>query len=267
MPPAARLIALEYHDVVGSGDFDASGFPGAAAASYKLTAETFERHATALAALRQRVLPAAAVVSPMAFDEGGIILTFDDGGTSAISHTAPILEARGMRGTFFITTDRIDTPGFLTSAEIAELHARGHTIGSHSCSHPVRMAAIAPAAIVREWRESVARLAAMIDEDVTTASVPGGYYSRAVGLAAAAAGVRVLFTSEPTARVTRAGECTVVGRFTLRREDAPEYVTALVGAASSARRAQWVKWNAKKVVKALGGRAYLRLRERVFRDS
>lgn len=267
MTSAVRVIALEYHDVVARDDFDASGFPGLAAASYKLTAEMFERHVAALAASTERLARMTRAFPPIAGGEPAILLTFDDGGVSAIERIAPTLEAQGVRGAFFVTTDRIDTAGFLTSAQIRELHRRGHIIGSHSCSHPTRMAACSASDLAREWNDSIARLSAIVGETVITASVPGGYYSRAVGASAAAAGVRVLFTSEPTTRVEHSGACLIIGRYTLRRDDAPEHVTALVADASAARRVQWLKWNAKKVAKAMGGRAYLRLREVVFKNS
>lgn len=262
--PEHRAIALEYHDVVLADAFEASGFPGNAAASYKLTEQGFAEH-LALLTSKHGVIDLRNDATWPA--RSGIALTFDDGGASAIERIAPMLEARGMRGAFFITTDRIDSAGFLTSAQIVDLHRRGHTIGSHSCSHPIRMTACSAGQLAREWGDSVARLVALLGEPVATASVPGGYYSRAVGEAAAAAGVRLLFTSEPSTRAERIGACRVVGRYTLRRGDRAARVAALVGDASGARRMEWIKWNGKKVAKAVGGRAFLRLRDGVFGDS
>ena len=61
------------------------------------------------------------------------------------------------------------------------------------------MAALTRAELDREWRQSIARLSAVLGDPVKVASVPGGYYSREVGESAAAAGIEALFTSEPTA--------------------------------------------------------------------
>jgi peptidoglycan/xylan/chitin deacetylase (PgdA/CDA1 family) len=260
-----RVVALEYHDVVGD-DFDASGFPGKAAASYKLSVANFTAHISALAQLAARVVQPESLGLPT---RGGpaVVLTFDDGGISAFTHAAPILESHGLRGVFFITTDRIGTAGFLTSDQIRELARRGHTVGSHSCSHPVRMAACTPSELAHEWRDSVRELTSIIGTGVVTASVPGGFYSRSVASAAAAAGIRWLFTSEPTMRVGSIDTCTVIGRYTLRTADPPHVAAALVGAAEGARRKQWLAWNTKKIAKAVGGRAYHRLRELVFREG
>ena len=263
---AAKVIALEYHDVVADGAFDESGFTGRAAASYKLSVDNFAAHLSVLTAPGIPVRSAAHPVTDLAV--GGVMLTFDDGGASAFTHIAPLLEERGLSGAFFVTTDHIDTRGFLTRTQITELHRRGHVIGSHSCSHPTRMAECSASELQHEWGDSVARLSDVIGGAVTTASVPGGYYSRDVGEAAAAAGVTLLFTSEPSTRVTRCGDgrCIVLGRYTLRQADSAQRVAALVGASPLTRRAEWLKWNSKKVAKALGGRAYLRLREAVFRE-
>ena len=60
------------------------------------------------------------------------LLTFDDGGASAITHTAPALEARNWRGHFFMTVGQLGTPEFLGPAALRDLHRRGHVIGSHT---------------------------------------------------------------------------------------------------------------------------------------
>ncbi len=265
MPQRPRIVALEYHDVVAGSDADSSGFVGEDAASYKLTTENFGAHLGALAAAPVRVATTVEAVALHASDDTRVALTFDDGGVSASEHIAPLLEARGFRGAFFITTDRIGTAGFLTSSQIVDLYRRGHVIGSHSCSHPTRMAACSASELAHQWGDSLRRLSDILGIMVTTASVPGGYFSRAVAQAAAAAGVRTLFTSEPTTSIAHVGECAVIGRYTLRRNDPAQLVAALVAASSSARRRQWLRWNAKKVVKLLGGRAYLQLRDVVFK--
>jgi peptidoglycan/xylan/chitin deacetylase (PgdA/CDA1 family) len=130
------------------------------------------------------------------------------------------LERRGWRGHFFITTDRIGMRGFLTEAQLRELHRRGHIIGSHSSSHPARMATLTRTDLDREWRQSIDRLSRVLGDAVKVASVPGGYYSREVGESAAAAGIEALFTSEPTAQVEMLNGCRdgarVVRRFRRR---------------------------------------------------
>jgi peptidoglycan/xylan/chitin deacetylase (PgdA/CDA1 family) len=267
-----RIITLEYHDVVRTGEFASSGFSDPGADSYKLTTTTFDAHLAAVAGTGTRAgLSGEEALRPITGDGNAqsprVLLTFDDGGRSALTEIAPRLEALGWRGHFFMTTSRIGTAGFLSDAELRELHARGHVVGSHSHSHPVRMSACSVDALKREWGESVARLSDILGAAVPVASVPGGYFSRVVAETACEAGVQLLFTSEPTSRPMRVGSCTVLGRYTLRRDDPGSLAADLVAVSNRARVRQWSIWNAKKVLKALGGASYLRVRARVFGSS
>lgn len=240
-------ISLLYHDVVPPGRDDASGFPGPGAAPYKLTADEFVAHMAAVAGTG---------AAPR--------LTFDDGGVSGIDPVADVLERHGWRGHFFVTTDWVGAPGFLDAGQIRELRRRGHVIGSHSCSHPERMSSCGRDRLLDEWRRSCAALGEILGEEVTEASVPGGYYSRAVAEAAAEAGVRTLFTSEPTAATWRVGGCVVVGRYTVYRGMSAGQSAALAAGRRLARWRQALWWNVKKAAKAIGGRAYLALRGKVL---
>jgi peptidoglycan/xylan/chitin deacetylase (PgdA/CDA1 family) len=257
-----RIVALEYHDVVREGDWDASGFAGNAAATYKLSVASFDEH---LAALERSACPVQNAVDGAGSAKGQtpVLLTFDDGGSGYMA-AADLLERRGWRGCVFMTTGFIGKPGFLGASELRALHQRGHTIGTHSRNHPLRLAALATPAILEEWRTSIADLEEVLGAPVTVGSVPGGYHSRAVAESAASAGLTTLFTSEPETRVTMIDGCTVRGRYTLRRGDRGEYAARLAGSIPTARVAQWCKWNAKKLAKTMGGSAYLKVRERIL---
>src|SRR4029078_6811863 len=98
---------------------------------------------------------------------------------------------------------------------IRALHARGHVIGSHSCSHPARMALCDGEQMRREWEESGPVLSDILGVPVRAASVPGGYFSNRVADAAARAGIRALFTSEPTTRVWPRGGLPTFGRYSI----------------------------------------------------
>jgi peptidoglycan/xylan/chitin deacetylase (PgdA/CDA1 family) len=52
-------------------------------------------------------------------------------------HTlAHILHDEGIRGTFYLTTDFLDTPGHLTSTQASSIRHMGHMIGGHTLDHP-----------------------------------------------------------------------------------------------------------------------------------
>jgi peptidoglycan/xylan/chitin deacetylase (PgdA/CDA1 family) len=257
-----RVISLMYHDVVERASHQASGFGSADAALYKLEPEEFEKH---LAAISNVVSDRPILVTDLLADKAGPakpwMITFDDGGVSSYTLIADRLEALGWRAHFFITTDYISKPAFMTHEQIRELHSRGHIIGSHSCSHPPRFAARPWDELKREWSESVYKLTSLLDEPVRIASVPGGQYSRQVAKAAAAAGIKALFTSEPTTGCFEIDSCLVLGRYAIQRRMAPSVAAGMASGQFAPRFRQWLWWEIKKILKTLGGNHYLRLRE------
>jgi peptidoglycan/xylan/chitin deacetylase (PgdA/CDA1 family) len=256
--------AIMYHDVVENGDFESSGFPGAGANVYKLRREDFACHLEAI----RHVVEAGAISRIAARRQWNapppVFLTFDDGGVTSYAPVAGMLEDHGWRGHFFITADCIGTPGFLSETQIRDLHARGHVIGSHSRSHPTRMAALSRASIDHEWIDSLARLSDILGQPVKVASVPGGYYSRAVSQSAAAAGIEVLFTSEPTASVESVEGCLVLGRYVVHRGMPPHWSAGFAAGWRIPCWRQTALWNFKRVAKALGGGVYVKLRDAIL---
>jgi len=241
-----------YHDVVDNGNYSGSGFPGPGADRYKLDRPEFERH---LRAIRE------------AIGSQPVLLTFDDGGVSAHQRIAGMLEEFGWRGHFFVTTDWIGQPGFLSAAQIQELDRRGHVVGSHSASHPVRMSQIPWDQMVREWGDSREQLAKIVGHPIEFASVPGGYYSRKVAQAAAQAGIRTLFTSEPTARVQIVDGCQVLGRYVVQRGMGPEWSAGFAAGHALPRFRQALLWKTKQAAKVLSGGLYLRAREAILKKA
>ena len=241
--------ALMYHDVVESGAEDASGFPGRDAALYKVSPDTFDEHLRAII---------VSVPSPT--------ITFDDGGASAM-RAANALEKYALRGYFFITANYIGTPGFVDADDLRELCRRGHIVGSHSCTHPLRMGHCTWQRLLDEWQRSRDIISTIVGRTISTASVPGGDFAPKVAEAAARAGFKFLFTSEPSAETYHAFGMTVRGRFTVQR-----WTTASTAAALA--RGEWLPcarqafvWNAKKLSKRLGGEQYLRVRRLLLRHG
>jgi peptidoglycan/xylan/chitin deacetylase (PgdA/CDA1 family) len=250
-----------YHDVVVPGASDASGFPGSAAAHYKLDVTAFAHH---LAALARSGLSFGSIEDAPITDASRCLLTFDDGGASAAA-VATVLAEHGMVGHFFITTARIGTPGFVTHADLLALRAAGHIVGTHSHTHPTEMSRLSPTVLASEWRLSTERLSRVLGEPVTVGSVPGGFYSTDVARAAAAAGIRYLFTSEPSTRTWQVDGCTVLGRYTLWRDSPASQAVALATGRQGARQLQWLAWNAKKPLKRWARPVYRMVRGSLLR--
>lgn len=255
-----RAISIMYHDVTEAGEAHTSGFAGPDAALYKLEREHFDEHLRAIASARTDE-PALVTELSEKSESAPWLLTFDDGGVSAYTCIAEMLEERGWRGHFFVTAGYIGKPSFLSREQIIELHRRGHVIGSHSTTHPSRMSHCRPAEMLEEWKTSIETLSGILGQQVKVASVPGGFYSREVAEAASRAGIEALFTSEPVTKCSRVEGCLVLGRYTVQRRTGPQRIAALASGHLTPRMKQLLFWNAKKITKSLGGEYYLKLRK------
>ncbi len=241
---AATVVML--HDVLPDGQpLGDSGFTGPGPDRYKIRQALFE-------AMAARARGA------------GTILTFDDGGRSALDVVAPVLAEHSLRGEFFIATARLGTPGFLDRKGVGELAAAGHVIGSHSHTHPEVMPALSDEQIREEWRTSIAVLEDVTGRPVEHASVPNGFTNQAVEAAAEEAGIRTLYTSTPTRRRRTLRAMDVIGRYAVLAVDSPRWAVALAAGAARPRLQQQVRWNALALPKQLLGERYPAVRARIL---
>ncbi|MCU0634622.1 MAG: polysaccharide deacetylase family protein [Gemmatimonadaceae bacterium] len=257
------VIALLYHDVLAPGD-PTSGFTGPGADHYHLSADTLSAHLALLVSLRAP-LEGGRVALPTIGDPTAALCTFDDGGASAVRRTAPLLEAAGVRGAFFVPTRWMGTPGFATAAELRALHDRGHLIGTHTHTHPTRLNALPLSTIEEEWRTSRRRLEDAIGAAVTIGSVPAGFHGSRVARAAAAAGLTDLFTSEPNALVALAHGVRVRGRFSVTSWTPLAEVRDILAQDAWCLLRLRASWEARKVAKAVGGQAWFAARRWLLR--
>lgn len=256
------ISTLLYHDVIADGEqADSSGRPGPQAARYKLTADAFSEQLDRLAAIEA---PVCTVEDCFRTDapRRPLCLTFDDGGVSSV-RIAEMLERFGWRGHFFITTDEIGAPAFLDGDRIRDLRRDGHLIGTHTCSHPNPMRECGWPRLLDEWARSSEILSDILHEPVVAGSIPGGAYSPQVAEAASRAGIRYLFTSEPTNRCWRVEDCLAFGRYAVHHNTPAKQVAGLASGAIRPVLAKALAWNVKKAVKRLGGALYYRLADRV----
>jgi peptidoglycan/xylan/chitin deacetylase (PgdA/CDA1 family) len=232
-----------YHDVVeGNPDI------------YNVPPEDFRAHLDAIDRAVGR--PPAAVGE---LGDRDWMITFDDGCASAL-FAGEELARRSWRGHFFIATDLIGRPGYLDWDGVRTVEALGHVIGSHSCSHPDRMAACSWDQLMDEWSRSRSVLARELGHPVLTASVPGGLYSASVGRAAAAAGYTSLFISLPTQRPRSIEGCRLIGRYAVRTDTG----AGQAAAAAAGTPLPWVRqrsaWALRGMVKKVAGPRYESMR-------
>ena len=228
-------VVLMYHDVVKEDD-RSSGFQNDSAFQYKVSEKDFDEQVKALSGL-------------------DVDFTFDDGGVSFLTVAAPVLERYGRRGIFFIATDYIDTPGFLTKEQVSELHRRGHIIGSHSHSHPANLSKMTSIEIDKEWAYSVKILSGIIGREISTASIPNGNGSKRVIEYAKRAGIQDLYTSEPTNIVKKQGNLVLHGRFVVHNDSAIEEILR-IATDEKYRKSRHRKWVVIGMAKRLLGTFY-----------
>jgi peptidoglycan/xylan/chitin deacetylase (PgdA/CDA1 family) len=228
-------VSFAYHDV------------GRRTAGDRFTVDValFGRHADAMRDAPTRVTP-----------------TFDDGFKSAIEIVAPALEERSLTGVFFVITNQIGKPDYLTLDDIRELVARGHEVGSHTHSHrrAPYLKDLSDDQVREEWRRSKAILEDTLGTEVTAASVPYGFYTPRVGDLAALEGYRTLYISRPCTEPERRGELTVRGRFGVIADTPPDRIAALCRLDRRAIRREQAVWHARRTAQRALGPAYVRLR-------
>ena len=234
---SAEVASFAFHEVTERPR--ETGFQRPGAVPFTLTPQAFERH---LDQIGGSPSPPARVTSiDLAAPGRHLLLTFDDGGRSALD-SADALSRRGWVGHFFIVTDRIGSRTFLSAENIRYLHSCGHLIGSHSHSHPNIFRELSEARMAAEWRASADSLSGLLGVACEAASVPGGEISQAVLESAATAGFRFLFTVEPEVRPGSVGGCRILGRYLVKAGTPPSRVAQL---------ARFQGWNGAMAVRRL----------------
>lgn len=221
---AGTLVAgLGYHDVTDHST--ESGFQRSGAIAYKLRTAEFRGQLDVIAA--SGITPKLVTTLDLTGPGHHLLLTFDDGGKSAV-WIGDELCRRGWRGHFFISTGLIGRRTFLTAAEIRQLRQAGHLVGSHSHSHPDIYRELHWEQMIVEWRRSADLLAELLGEPCVSGAVPGGEISDEVLRSAGAAGLRYLFTSEPRLRPHIVSGCWVLGRFCVKMSTSSEDIARLI---------------------------------------
>ncbi len=74
--------------------------------------------------------------TPAGWNRAMVSLTFDDGWRSQYDSAMPLLGKYGMNATFYLLTETIDYPDYMTVAMMQSLKNAGHELDSHTVSHP-----------------------------------------------------------------------------------------------------------------------------------
>lgn len=205
-----------FHEV--TDDPTSSGFQTPGAMAYRHTPRAFAQCLDQIAAAGRA--PSLITESDLSRPGRHLVLTFDDGGRSALSISEQLAQ-RGWLGHFFIVTSLIGARTFLAGRDIVAIRRAGHLIGSHSHTHPTIFRGLPFERMTQEWQTSRDMLSELLGEPILSASVPGGDSSARVFESAERAGLRYLFTSEPWLTPRRVGDCWILGRFSAKGRTSP----------------------------------------------
>lgn len=111
-------------------------------------------------------------------DKKQVVITFDDGFHDFYTHAFPILGKNGFSATMFIVSTYPREPrlsrngtGYMTWAEIREIHAHGIRIGSHTATHP-QLSTLSEEQVRRELSDSKATIEDELGEKIVSFSYP-----------------------------------------------------------------------------------------------
>lgn len=257
-----KNITILFHDVVENNNWDSSGFPGIVESRYKLNLQDFRKYLEVIENTKKWEVK---TYKDLTLKNNSIMLAFDDGGISFYSLIMKELQEFNYKGHFFITTNFIDKKEFLNKKQIIEINKNGHIIGAHSHTHPRVISSLSYSEILSEWRISKNILEDIIEEEVETASVPGGFYSKKVADAAIEAGFKFLFTSEPEKKIKNYKQLYLIPRFTVFDYHTPEYVGLLTSDSFYAPFKEYLWWNSKKIMKNSLGPVYFIVRKSLIK--
>lgn len=212
----SKTLALLYHEVID--DYSESGFQNKDNLAYMHKTEIFRKHVE----IFKNHLKSA---ENSKVDD--YIFTFDDGGISNLK-SAKILEENGLEGIYFITTKRIGTKGFLSEKDILKLHESGHTIASHSHTHPMIFRTLTYKQMLDEWKSSKEILENILGEEISHCSVPGGDSDTKTYESASEVGFRYIFDSEPIVESRFLNESEIFGRFSVKAQTTDEQFLSML---------------------------------------
>ncbi len=174
-----RVPSLTLHDVTADGDTAANdGDP-----FYRIRVSEFEDLLSRLRKRGYRTISSrqfrAWQRSEAVLPERPVVLTFDDGYSSHFDVVTPLLVRYRFTGTFFVTTDFVGRPGYVTWDHLRKMIFMGMEIGSHGKTHRP-LTGLSAKELEKELSEPKRVLEAELGVPVRAIAAPGGFWSRAV---------------------------------------------------------------------------------------
>lgn len=187
-PLAVRVPILVYHNVRPAPPRMMS----AADMQYEVTPAQFSAQLEYLAAEGYASVGfsdlLAAQRGEITLPEKPIIITLDDGRDAQFEYALPLLRQHGFTATFFVFSNAVGRPGYLTWEQLKELRDSAMIIGSHTRYHPYLTKLEDDEELRAELEVSKRSLEDGIGAPVEFLAYPFGLYDERVVAASAAAG-------------------------------------------------------------------------------
>ena len=164
---------------------------------YNTEINVFRKQMAYLHAKRIKTLTIDELFSKGSFiqGEGAVSLTFDDGWRGNYLHAYPILREYGLKATFFIATDLIGKPFYMTWEDIKEMAAYGMSIESHTATHRP-LAHMGEERVLFELSESKRVIEEKLGKEVRHLSLPHGSMNGSTWSIAEKVGYKSICTSD-----------------------------------------------------------------------
>jgi peptidoglycan/xylan/chitin deacetylase (PgdA/CDA1 family) len=136
-----------------------------------------------------------------AWHEGGtlprrpVVVSFDDGYESDVTHALPVLRRMGWRGVLNLELGKMGTSGALDDGQVRELLRAGWEVDSHTITHP-DLTTVDDARLRRELVDSRAEIQRRFGVDARFFAYPSGRYDARVETAVRAAGYHAATTTQ-----------------------------------------------------------------------
>ena len=168
-----KIPILMYHEIYRPEERD--GLKGLTNPDYNTEVNVFRKQMTYLYAKRMKTLIIDELFSKESSHqgEGAVCLTFDDGWRGNYLHAYPVLQEYGFKATFFIATDLIGKPFYMTWEDIKEMAASGMSIQSHTVTHRP-LAHMGEERVLFELSESKRVIEGRLGQEVRHLSLPHG---------------------------------------------------------------------------------------------
>ncbi len=128
--------------------------------------------------------------------EKHVAITFDDGGLDNYTHAFPILKEHGLTATFFVITEEIGRPGYMTWDQLREMAQAGMSVQSHTAFHS-DLRNTTDSKLKAELAGSRATIAEELGKTAYALCYPAGAYDERTIEAVKQAGYVMALTTKP----------------------------------------------------------------------